>query len=79
MTTTPSARARERLFDPQTFAQIVDLRISRQKLSQREAAKQVGISAATMNRVLQGKAPDIETYLRIKRWIEEPAIRENRP
>ena len=61
---------RVRLFDPSTFATMVNMRMARNSLSQRRAAKQAGISAATINRVLQGRSPDIETYLRLKKWIE---------
>lgn len=44
-------------------------------LGVREAAKQVGISPATLSRVENEKIPDLETFSRICRWLgEDPAI-----
>ncbi len=41
----------------------------------REAAKEVGVSAATLSRVENGKLPDLETFGKICRWLgEDPAI-----
>jgi hypothetical protein len=38
-------------------------------LSCREVAKELGIGHATVNRVQRGFEPDIETYLRIVKWM----------
>jgi transcriptional regulator with XRE-family HTH domain len=41
----------------------------------REAAKEVGVSAATLSRVENGKIPDLETFGRICRWLgDDPSI-----
>lgn len=67
---------------PTTFgelAQVIDelpvvlrgLRRSR-GLSQREAAKQMGISFATVGRVEQGTECDTGTLLAILRWLDAP-------
>ncbi|HSB96026.1 MAG TPA: helix-turn-helix transcriptional regulator [Spongiibacteraceae bacterium] len=41
----------------------------------REAAKEVGVSPATLSRVENGKIPDLETFSKICQWIgEDPAI-----
>lgn len=41
----------------------------------REAAKDVGISPATLSRVENGKIPDLETFRRICTWLgDDPAI-----
>lgn len=41
----------------------------------REAAKEVGISPATLSRVENRKVPDLETFGKICRWLDEdPAI-----
>jgi transcriptional regulator with XRE-family HTH domain len=37
----------------------------------REAAKEVGVSSATLSRVENGRVPDLETFSRICRWLEE--------
>ncbi|WP_353682133.1 helix-turn-helix domain-containing protein [Sphingobium sp.] len=42
----------------------------RRGVRQREAADQIGVSRATLCRLLAGKAPAVETYLRVKKWIE---------
>lgn len=36
----------------------------------REAADEIGISAATLSRVERGNLPDLETFNRICRWVE---------
>ena len=41
----------------------------------REAAKEVGVSPATLSRVENGKIPDLETFSKICHWLgEDPAI-----
>lgn len=41
----------------------------------REAAREVGVSPATLSRVENGKVPDLETFSRICRWLgEDPAL-----
>lgn len=41
----------------------------------REAAKEVGVSAATLSRVENGKIPDLETFGKICHWLgDDPSI-----
>lgn len=41
----------------------------------REAAKEVGISPATLSRVENGKVPDLETFSKICAWLgDDPAV-----
>jgi transcriptional regulator with XRE-family HTH domain len=41
----------------------------------REAAKEVGVSPATLSRVENGHIPDLETYRKICLWLDEdPAV-----
>ena len=41
----------------------------------REAAKQVGISPATLSRVENEKVPDLETFSKICKWLgRDPAV-----
>lgn len=41
----------------------------------REAAKEVGVSPATLSRIENGKIPDLETFGKVCRWLgEDPAI-----
>lgn len=39
----------------------------------REAAQEIGtLSAATLSRVEQGNMPDLDTFLRLCQWLDEP-------
>lgn len=41
----------------------------------REAAKEVGVSPATLSRVENGKVPDLETFGKICQWLgDDPSI-----
>lgn len=41
----------------------------------REAAKEIGVSAATLSRVERGHIPDLETFSKICRWLRlDPSI-----
>ena len=41
----------------------------------RAAAQEVGVSSATLSRVENGGVPDLETFVKICRWLDEdPAI-----
>lgn len=58
------------LFDAINFARMVDSQLHRKRLNQAQAAAEIGVSRATLCRLLSGKAPTVETYLRVKKWIE---------
>ena len=59
------------LFNLERFAEIMTLyRINKRKKSQRDAAKEIGISASTLNRIeLRKFLPDLETYFKCCQWI----------
>lgn len=39
----------------------------------RATAKEIGnVSAATISRIEQGKVPDVETFIKICRWLKVP-------
>ena len=49
------------------------IKSKRGKRGLREAAEEIGnISAATLSRIEQGKLPDIETFIRICKWLKVP-------
>lgn len=72
---TPRRRGRRpaSLFDPDTFATLIRTRLAELNISKRRAAALLEISPATFNRISNGGTPDIETYLRVSRWLGENA------
>jgi transcriptional regulator with XRE-family HTH domain len=45
----------------------------RGKKGLRETAEEIGnISAATLSRIEQGKLPDVETFIRVCKWLKVP-------
>lgn len=53
--------------DNEKLAEMV--RRKRNTLNLRDAAKEIDISAPTLNRIEQGQLPDIDTYIKICRWL----------
>jgi transcriptional regulator with XRE-family HTH domain len=52
------------------------LKARRGKMGLRTLAEEIGgVSAPTLSRIEQGKVPDLDTYLRICRWLQVPADR----
>lgn len=46
------------------------LKEKRGKVGLREVAKQIGdVSAATISRIEQGKIPDVDTFIKICKWL----------
>lgn len=72
---TPRRRGRRpsSLFDPAVFATLIRTRLAELNISKRRAAALLEISPATLNRISNGGTPDIETYLRVSRWLGESA------
>lgn len=56
-------KTESRAFDQDRFAEAVNLAVGRD--TYRVAGRRLGISAATLCRVFQGKTPDVETFARI--------------
>lgn len=46
-----------------------DVRKHRENKTLRDAAKEIGISAATLMRIEAGRVPDVETYGKICAWL----------
>lgn len=47
------------------------IKSKRGKKGVREAAKEIGtVSAATISRIEQGKLPDVETFIKICKWLD---------
>ncbi len=44
----------------------------RGKMGLRELAKLIDVSAPTLSRIENGHLPDIDTYMRICKWLEVP-------
>ena len=59
------------MFDRQLFAASLEAKLTRNKLSLREAAKQCGVSASTLSRLLRGESPDIEIFGTLCEWMGE--------
>jgi transcriptional regulator with XRE-family HTH domain len=54
--------------DSQKLASMV--KSKRGKLGLRVAAKEIQISAPTLSRIEKGQLPDIETYMKICKWLQ---------
>ena len=61
----------EPMFDAELFSACVRRTMTARNLSVRETAKEVGVSSATIGRVHVGKAPDVETFVRLLAWMDK--------
>jgi transcriptional regulator with XRE-family HTH domain len=61
-----------RHFDPKAFGRKVMRALEESRLSLRDAAKEIGISHATLHRITKGKPPSIEHYFRLEGWLNTP-------
>lgn len=58
-------------FDPTHFsALLLQKRCVEKRISMRDAAREIGISAATLSRLENKKTPDIQTYYQCCIWLE---------
>ncbi len=58
-------------FDIEEFRKdLLTQRIIRNKLTLRQAAIEIGVSAATISRVERSHMPDIETFCKICLWLD---------
>ena len=48
---------------------LVNEKIRKDWISVREASRQVGVSATTMSRVLEGESVDVDTLIMICSWL----------
>lgn len=51
----------------------VAVRARRGRLTLRQAAAEAGVNHATIRNLESGRAPDVETFARICRWVGVPA------
>lgn len=64
------------LFKKKHFADAVkekmfgDMAKKKKRIGVREFAKEIGISAATLSRIENGKVPDIETFFKLCFWMK---------
>ena len=61
------------MFDRHLFAAAIKSHILQHDLSLREAAKESGVSVATLSRLTHGEIPDIENFALIAKWLEVDA------
>lgn len=52
------------------FPSLVDAECRRRGISRREASRQLGLSAPTVTRVIQGKGCDANATLRLLQWLD---------
>lgn len=58
------------MFNKEKFSKkVIRLRVIT-RLSLRDMAHYVGVSAATLSRIEQGKSPDVESFVRICAWAK---------
>lgn len=55
-------------FDKAAFALVIDAVRAARKLQWKEVAVQAGVSASTLTRIQQGKAPDADTLTQLIHW-----------
>jgi transcriptional regulator with XRE-family HTH domain len=60
----------EPLFDALLFGDRLFHVMKQNSLSVRDAGRQIGISHSTVARITLGGTPDIESYLRVVKWLE---------
>lgn len=56
-------------FDRTLFRATLQTHLTKNSLSIHEAAKEAGVSAATMSRIASGKLPDIESFTKLVEWL----------
>jgi len=59
------------LFDSIAFGQSISNRLARLKLSYRALEHILGVDHNAIYRAVQGKSVSIESYLRLKLWLEQ--------
>lgn len=59
----------ERVVDVDALYKALDLKRRGDKLSWRDVATEVGVSASTLTRMAQGASPDVEGFGKMVRWL----------
>lgn len=57
------------MFDAAAFAEMVRVKMARDRLSVRDVEAMIGVSHATVSRVARGGPPNVETFLRLSKWL----------
>lgn len=61
----------EYIYDGEKMRKIIqNKRIIDLNISMEEAAKQIGISKATLSRLENGKEPDARTWMMLNKWVD---------
>jgi hypothetical protein len=68
----PSEVVLVELFNAAEFAARIRVKMEATNQSFRDAAPAVGVSVATLNRVARGNDPDVQSFLKISRWLGPP-------
>ena len=57
-------------FDNKTFRKdFITVRLIDKNISMQQASDEIGISKATVSRIEKGKTPDIDTFLKVLKWL----------
>lgn len=63
------------MFNRTLFAASLEARIAKDTISLRQAAKHIGVSAATLSRLLRGELPDMESFEKCAAWLQrDPGV-----
>lgn len=58
------------MFNADEFAREIRRKLADRNISKKEAAAEMDVNASTLTRITaDGKAPDVENYLRISKWL----------
>lgn len=61
------------LFNQAAFAKALRVRVAEQGVTLLDASKEIGCAHSSLSRICNaGKAPNVETYLRIMKWMGRP-------
>lgn len=60
-------------FDKQKLTTAVELKLEKKDL--RTAGKEIGVSAPTLSRLMNGKGVDVDTLVKIINWLNMPITR----
>lgn len=60
------------LFNLPLFCKTVNMVVHSKKKALRDIAKESGVSTATILRVGSGKGPDVESFMRLCKWMGIP-------
>ena len=61
------------MFDRALFSAAIQSHLLHRGLSLREAAKESGVSASTLSRIINGEAPDLDSFASILTWLKANA------